>query len=339
MADTEYSALTAATSMAATDGLALVRGGVPYRYTGPLPAITTGGNFTFDAAAAATEATPATYGLNLSVASAVGLSLGVGSSSAYLQSWGGKALRINPQGNNTLINPASGNVLVGLSADTGNAARLAVRNSDNDQYDTATLELQRQDGGTTMLVFNGGSAGFSFAGAVMFLSKNTTTNRSINAAGTVNVSGADYAEYMTKAPGCGEIAKGDVCGVDRAAQLTRSWAAAISFVVKSTEPGYRGGDTWGIGLEGDELEQARQRVDTIAFSGQVPVNVDADTLAACEAALAEGVGIYLVAAANGGGIKAVAVLEADMTLPLYMRRLGKVWAIRDARPIIDVQHG
>jgi uncharacterized protein with von Willebrand factor type A (vWA) domain len=71
----------------------------------------------------------------------------------------------------------------------------------------------------------------------------------------------------------------------------------------------------------------------------VPVNVDADTLAACEAALADGVAVYLVAVARGAGIGVTAVREADMTLPLYMRRVGAVWAIRDGRPWIDVQHG
>lgn len=88
-----------------------------------------------------------------------------------------------------------------------------------------------------------------------------------------------------------------------------------------------------------ELEAARQTVDRIAFSGQVPVNVDADTLAACEAALGDGVAVYLVAAARGAGIGVAAVREADMTLQQYMRRLGAVWAIRDGRPWIDVQHG
>ncbi len=90
---------------------------------------------------------------------------------------------------------------------------------------------------------------------------------------------------------------------------------------------------------GAELEAARQTVDRIAFSGQVPVNVDAETLAACEAALADGVAVYLVAVARGAGIDVSAVREADMTLQQYMRRLGAVWAIRDGRPWIDVQHG
>ncbi len=49
--------------------------------------------------------------------------------------------------------------------------------------------------------------------------------------------------------------------------------------------------------------------------------------------------VYLVAVARGAGIDVSAVREADMTLQQYMRRLGAVWAIRDGRPWIDVQHG
>ena len=138
--------------------------------------------------------------------------------------------------------------------------------------------------------------------------------------------------------------------MDRDGKLTKTWSDAISFVVKSTDPSLVGGDSWAAHLpprpeqakdEDDaafesrlaaweaELEEARLCVDRIAFCGQVPCNVTGDF----------DVGDYIVAAANGGGIKAVAVKADDMTLPQYMRRIGKVWAIRDGRAWIDVQHG
>lgn len=194
------------------------------------------------------------------------------------------------------------------------------------------------------------SSGFGLAGTALLVGKNSSTNRSINAGGTVNASGADYAEYMLKAAGCGIIAKGDVCGVDCDGRLTKTWADAISFVVKSTDPSLVGGDTWASHLpprpeqeedEADEafaarvaewsaaLEQARQCVDRIAFCGQVPCNVTGDFE----------VGDYIVAAASGAGIKAVAMKLDDMTMAHYARRIGKVWAIRDGRAWIDVQHG
>ena len=121
-------------------------------------------------------------------------------------------------------------------------------------------------------------------------------------------------------------------------------------MVKSTDPSLVGGDTWAAHLpprpeqeedETDEafaareaewsaaLEQARLCVDRIAFCGQVPCNVSGDFE----------VGDYIVAAASGAGIKAIAMKLDDMTMTQYARRLGKVWAIRDGRAWIDVQHG
>lgn len=287
---------------------------------------------------------------------------------------------------------------------------------------------------TTMDIFVCGGGGGNAAATGVRLGSNTATGRSLNAGGTINSGGADYAEYMTKAAHCGTIDKGDVCGVTSEGLLTRTWADAVRFVVKSTDPNLVGGDTWAAHLperptdpgpapiepvapaggpavdlpvepereDGEDdldfirrmaaylvevsaavtaadadreslaayaaaaaafpaakaehdaavavyeaalddwegqLEDARRTVDRIAFCGQVPVNVDADTLAACEAALADGTAVYLVAVSRGAGIAATAVRESDMTLPLYMRRLGAVWAVRDGRPLIDVQHG
>jgi hypothetical protein len=73
----------------------------------------------------------------------------------------------------------------------------------------------------------------------------STTGRSINAGGTVNTGGNDYAEYYRKADGCAVVAKGDIVGVDADGHLTDKWASAVSFLVKSTKPSYVGGDTWG----------------------------------------------------------------------------------------------
>lgn len=72
-----------------------------------------------------------------------------------------------------------------------------------------------------------------------------STGRSINAAGYVSTSGADYAEYMLKKYGCGVIPKGAIVGIDADGELTDKFAEAISFMVKSTNPSYVGGDTWG----------------------------------------------------------------------------------------------
>jgi membrane-bound inhibitor of C-type lysozyme len=164
------------------------------------------------------------------------------------------------------------------------------------------------------------------ANAILFLRKDGTTNRSINAAGTINASGADYAEYMVKAPGCGPISKGDVIGVDAEGRLTDKWVDAIAFVVKSTDPSYVGGDTWGSGLDGEALEAARQCVDRIAFSGQVPANL-----------LGANPGDYIVPEPGDAGCIAAKAV-ANPTFPEYMASIGRVIAIEaDGRARIIVK--
>jgi hypothetical protein len=188
-----------------------------------------------------------------------------------------------------------------------------------------------------------GSLGSATATAIR-VGSNTSTSRSLNASGTLNASGADYAEYMSKA-GEFEIAKGDVCGVTADGKLTNVFADAVGFLVKSTNPSYVGGDTWGsenvVGVKPDAddvdalatweaaLEVERQKVDRIAFAGQVPVNVVGATP-----------GQYIVPiVTEEGGITGIAKDEADLTLPEYMRAVGKVIAIEDdgrARIIVKV---
>src|SRR5690606_15326199 len=60
----------------------------------------------------------------------------------------------------------------------------------------------------------------SSAATSLRLPASSETNRSINAGGTVNTSGADYAEYMYKNQNCGTIQKGDIVGIDSNGRLT-----------------------------------------------------------------------------------------------------------------------
>ena len=407
-----------------------------------------------DSNLSAVTVTNKSTGASVRLATAIGVT-----DAAILYTPGPNALRFGTNNLEAMRLDAAGNLLVGAASGS-----------------THTFQKGSGLGGAILNIANCGTfyncdaTGFNGAASALKLWMNSTTGRSISASGTINASGADYAEYVRKSLACGTILKGDVCGIDSNGQLTRTWADARRYVVKSTDPNLVGGDTWaahlgsrpeaplyaapaydgpaeptkpvepaafvtpviempvqpvrGDGEDDDayllrlaaflndrdatiaqaqaaaaaqieaakaqvayaaavdqyqadlaayrdaqaayrtaidaaeaahavalaahgealtaweaELEAARQTVDRIAFSGQVPVNVDADTLAACEAALADGVAVYLVAVARGAGIGVTAVREADMTLPLYMRRVGAVWAIRDGRPWIDVQHG
>ena len=156
----------------------------------------------------------------------------------------------------------------------------------------------------------------------------SSTSRSISAAGTVNASGADYAEYMTKAV-TDTIGKGDIVGVNSDGLLTTAFDDSISFVIKSTNPSLVGNDTWGIESEDeDDIEEARIKVDRIAFSGQVPCNVTGAS-----------VGDYIIPVASSDG-KITGEAISNPTFEQYKISVGKVWKImEDGRSWVAVKIG
>jgi hypothetical protein len=186
---------------------------------------------------------------------------------------------------------------------------------------------------------------------VMEVTTNSATGRSISAGGTINGSGTDYAEYMTKAT-TDVIAKGDIVGINTECKLTNIFADAVSFVVKSTNPSYVGGDAWGneeaMGGKRPErtidqteeefapilaefearLEIERVKVDRIAFSGQVPCNITGAN-----------VGDYIIPIElENGKIGGQAV--TNPTFEQYQISVGKVWKImEDGRAWIAVKIG
>jgi len=194
----------------------------------------------------------------------------------------------------------------------------------------------------SIVVYSTGADGYNGAGTSIILGKNSSTGRSINAGGTINASGADYAEYMTKAIE-DSISKGDIVGVDKNGLLTNIFEDAKSFVVKSTDPSYVGGDTWGsvddLGklskdasdeerdLYNTKLEAARTKVDRIAFSGQVPCNV-----------YNAQVGDYIIPIESNGKISGQPI--TNPTFQQYQISVGKVWKImEDGRAWIAVKIG
>jgi len=251
---------------------------------------------------------------------------------------------------------------------TNSAEAMRINTSGNLLLGTTTnvaliTEIKTTTEGDSMHYVTGGGAGdYSLnamnsggqnnAASGIKMGKNSSTSRSINTAGTINASGADYAEYMIKADSF-TVAKGDVVGINTQGKLTNVFADAISFVVKSTDPSYVGGDVWGneesLGLTlpkylADDatdaekskyasdksafetaLEVARQTVDRIAFSGQVPVNVTG--------AMA---GQYIIPINDNGAIKGQAV--TNPTFEQYKIAVGKVIAIEsDGRAKIIVK--
>ena len=238
-----------------------------------------------------------------------------------------------------------------VSANNGTATHLTINTSGAISNTTTHTQGQtfvtlRGDGAGSnfsVMVFGANSGGHNTGSCAVALGKHSTNNRSLNAAGTVNASGNDYAEYMTKS-GDFTLAKGDICGIDANGKLTNKFSESISFVVKSTDPSYVGGDAWGteeiLGEKPDDdssdlpayeekYEAARKMVDRIAFSGQVPVNVTGATA-----------GQHIIPTAGSGDtIIGVAKAEASLSMAEYMSSVGKVITLESdgrARIIVKV---
>ena len=235
-----------------------------------------------------------------------------------------------------MILDASGNLLVGTTSNVpsfGGTARFrayggvstVATGGSNDN--SVAFVVESPGNSPPFQVFTSANGSVNAAASCVKIQNNGSTSRSISAGGTINASGADYAEYMTKS-GDFTVAKGDVVGIDVEGKLTNVFVDAISFVVKSTDPSYVGGDTWGSGFEDDAegLEVARQTVDRIAFAGQVPVNV-----------LGATAGQYIIPINDKGTIKGEAV--SSPTFEQYQIAVGKVIAIEAdgcARIIVKV---
>lgn len=84
----------------------------------------------------------------------------------------------------------------------------------------------------------------STIGCALRANGQSVTGRSINAGGTVNSNGADYAEYERVKDGTPKIEKGQIIGFDVEGLITTRFDHAVSFGVKTTDPSFVGGDAW-----------------------------------------------------------------------------------------------
>ena len=254
----------------------------------------------------------------------------VWSSAGVLTTVGSERMRID----------ASGNLLVGTGSGSTHIIKKAV------SVGSVVLEVAGNNLGARFYNADGGTP--NAANTAVAVYSVGATGRSVNAAGTVNANGADYAEYERN-NGL-SISKGSIVGFKEDGTLTLTFSEAIRFAVKSTDPSFVGGDTWGteaqvgakpnnptrIEDESDAdfesreaeyetdlatfeeaLEAARQLVDRIAYSGKVPVNIQGATA-----------GDYIIAvAADDGSIDGQAVADPDFTQ--YKLAVGRVNRILD----------
>ena len=257
-------------------------------------------------------------------------------------------IKFHPTTYNAVI--PSGSLHIGTTAttDVGKGGLRLVYGSGESDGDKFFIANGGASNAQAIIMYVVQAEGFNTSHGALAVGRHTGNNRSINAGGTINASGADYAEYMVKSSGCGDIAKGDVVGVDADGKLTKTFSAAKSFVIKSTDPSYVGGDTWWTEKEPEpkytddtksektddfkdwetRMEAARAKMDRIAFSGQVPVNITGSF----------SVGDYVYPQANGSNIECVA--KTTPTFEEYQLCVGKIWTtMDDGRPLVAVKIG
>lgn len=147
------------------------------------------------------------------------------------------ALYLRANGNEVTLDD-NGNLLVGL---VSSSIKLHVRSRGASQG-TSMGDI---DNGSfsSIKAFSVANYGANAAACSVGIGSNTSTGRSINAGGTINASGADYAEYERN-NGL-KISKGSIVGFKADGTLTLTYREAIRFGVKSTDPSYVGGDVWG----------------------------------------------------------------------------------------------
>ena len=274
-------------------------------------------------------------------------------------------MTINNQQNGTLYLYTNNNNLNGIQI--ANNGSIGISTGPNSGYRLAVRLPSGSSGGITC-ANNGGNTAFDVAqygtwtngssaggwngnNTVVYLSKDSGTSRSLNAAGTLNASGADYAEYMVKDVVEEVILKGSIVGIKENGKLTTKWSESKSFMIKSTNPSYVGGDSWGCvgarpqqpkdvdgSLHNEEYQKAmaayeakvqaeRLKVDRVAYSGQVPVNV-----------FGAAAGDYIVAAeGQADSITGVVVRAESLSFPEYTRAVGRVIKLLDdGRAFVNV---
>ncbi|WP_219119122.1 hypothetical protein, partial [Janthinobacterium sp. UMAB-56] len=128
-----------------------------------------------------------------------------------------------------------------------------------------------------------GASGSS-APCALNVGADTTSGRGINVGGTINASGADYAEYLTKGLLCGTIFPGQIVGIDADGRVTDTWDRAIAFMVKSTNPCMVGGDSWAQSLGARPV--APTRAQTSVEQELITPAVPADEASGVEAVAA-----------------------------------------------------
>ena len=122
---------------------------------------------TVNQAANTTDGTQATYGFQLSNQGTANITIGSNASFNYIQSWASKPLVVNSQGNNTLLNPTSGNVGIGTTSPSARVHAISTTEQLRLGYDASNYySTTVSSAGAVTFDAVGASAGFIFNDSV-----------------------------------------------------------------------------------------------------------------------------------------------------------------------------
>jgi hypothetical protein len=163
---------------------------------------------------------------------------------------------------------AAGNTLVNQQTNLSSTAREFTDLTTRLSGPSATAFQIQDSGGVVALNIstNNVTASFNAAAATLKVAKDSGTSRSINAAGTINASGADYAEYFVQhVPG--SLVEGDLVCLrdDKTVEACSTGGNLIGAV--SSNPGFVGNDLF------DPAHP--ENTVLVALMGQVSVKVSA----------------------------------------------------------------
>lgn len=252
----------------------------------------------------------------------------------------------------------NGNLLVGVTSGTVHGIRkAATQDAGNQCFVSGYTTLG------SIVVYSVSGTGESATNCAVGVRKDNVTSRSINAAGTLNASGADYAEYMRLIERLyGSVSKGALLGLNADGLLTDNFDEVTGRIyIKSTAPNLVGNDAWGsaeyicsaydIEPGGEEpkenetladwevrraafaaaVELERIKWDRMAMCGRVPANI--------QGIVPADIGAYLVPrSAADGSIAAAPIHASALTLAQYISAIGIIEAILpDGRPLVSVK--
>lgn len=152
-----------------------------------------------------------------------------------------------------------GALLIGTADDSGNDL-LRIRGSAKicpvGVQGTYLMQAGLEGAQPALMLYAGNGEAPNQAASVMHLGKNSNTDSSLRAKGTVGTMGNDYAEYIYKCENCSPVAKGQLVGITAENMITDQWDDAVMFAIKSTSPSFVGGDSWANGIEARPTPQA-----------------------------------------------------------------------------------